>query len=148
MPGPIPNRSDDVSRERDVNRGDRTPMKHGEMMPVSVPNAGKDWHPIAKKLWQSLKTSGQAQWFQNSDWAYAYFVMEEVTLHMQAGKHSAMRLTAIDSMLSKLLVTEGDRRRARIELTSPEEDTGPSVGQKAVTDYKSRLGLIDGGKKD
>lgn len=142
MPGPIPNRSDDLSRERDANRGDRAPLKHGEMMPVTVPHENKDWHPVAKKLWKGIKTSGQSVWFQNSDWAYAYFCMEEVTRHMNAGKHSAMLLAAVDSMLSKLLVTEGDRRRARIELTMPEQDEGEPASVTAVKDYKKRLGLV------
>lgn len=138
MPGPVPNRSEDLSRERDANRGDRAPITHGEAKPVKIPLAGRDWHPIAKRLWDSLKASGQADYYQQSDWAYAFHVMEELSLYKKSAKRSSMMFGALDAALTKLLVTEGDRRRARIELQAPEEEK-PSAAVLALADYRQDL---------
>lgn len=141
MPGPVPNRSEDLSRERDANRGDRAPISSGTMKPVTIPNAGRGWHPIAKRLWDSMKSSGQAEYFQDSDWAYAFHVMEELTEYKNAGKRSSMMFAAIDSAMTRMLITEADRRKARIELQAPEDPT-PSASVTAIQDYKRDLGLV------
>jgi hypothetical protein len=138
MPGPVPNRSEDLSRERDANRGDRAPITQGEARKVTIPNADRDWHPIARRLWNSLKSSGQCDFYQDSDWAYAWHVMEELSLYKKAGKRSSMMFQALDSAMTKLLVTEGDRRRARIELQAPEEEK-PSAAVLALADYRQDL---------
>jgi hypothetical protein len=46
------------------------------------------------------------------------------------------------SALGNLLVTEGDRRRVRIELQEPEEETTPA-SVLAIADYRQELGLAE-----
>lgn len=145
MPGPVPNRSEDLSRERDANRSNRPPLKKGEMRKVNIPNAPRDWHPTSRRLWESLKTSGQSDFFQNSDWAFAYSVLEDFSYQKKAqsdGKRmSAETVKTLYGALDKLLMTEAERRRARIELEEPDSG-GDSAGAVAVKNYKAGLGLV------
>ncbi|MER6231750.1 hypothetical protein ABT169_21745 [Streptomyces sp. NPDC001616] len=110
------------------------------MKAVKVPNADSGWHPIARRLWDSLKTSGQADFYQNSDWAFAYSLCEDLSYYKKSGKRSGQMLQTIYSAFERLLVAEGDRRRVRIELTEPvpEQDSAAVV---AIADYKKVLGV-------
>ncbi|MGI5530165.1 hypothetical protein ACQEVX_23080 [Streptomyces syringium] len=110
------------------------------MREVKVPNADRDWHPIARRLWDSLRSSGQADFYQNSDWAFAYSLCEDLSYYKQAGKRSGQMLQTIYSAFERLLISEGDRRRVRIELHEPEHDVQPAA-VLAIADYKKELGL-------
>ena len=138
MPGPVPNHSSDLSRSRDANRGDRPDLVKGERMKVTVPHADKDWHPVAQRLYKSLKSSGQSRFYQDSDWAYAYMLCDDIT-HYMSGRRGAQMAATIYGAMSSLLITEADRRRARIELDDPKEEVTPA-GVTAIADYKAGLG--------
>ncbi|MEU7400073.1 hypothetical protein [Streptomyces sp. NPDC044948] len=138
--GPVPNREEDLARPRSRKGGDEQSVTQGEMRPVKIPNADRDWHPIARRLWDALKTSGQADFYQNSDWAFAYSLCEDLSFYKKSGKRSGQMLQTIYSAFERLLVAEGDRRRVRIELTEPvpEQDSAAVV---AIADYKKVLGV-------
>ncbi|AKY03315.1 minor tail protein [Streptomyces phage Caliburn] len=140
MPGPVPNREADLARPRSRKGGDVQEVTKGVMRPVKIPNADRDWHPIAKRLWDSLKTSGQADYYQNSDWAFAWSLCEDLSYYKKSGKRSGQMLQTIYSAFERLLVAEGDRRRVRIELHEPEPETTPA-SVLAIADYKKELGL-------
>ncbi|AKY03613.1 hypothetical protein SEA_IZZY_6 [Streptomyces phage Izzy] len=140
MPGPVPNRESDLARPRSRKGGDVQEVTKGVMRPVKIPNADRDWHPIAKRLWDSLKTSGQADYYQNSDWAFAWSLCEDLSYYKKSGKRSGQMLQTIYSAFERLLVAEGDRRRVRIELHEPEPETTPA-SVLAIADYKKELGL-------
>lgn len=55
------------------------PAVLGTMRPVTIPAANKDWHPIAKRLYNAYKTSGQSDRWQNSDWAFAVSLMDDLS---------------------------------------------------------------------
>jgi hypothetical protein len=141
MPGPVPNRSDDLARPRERKGKDIVPVTKGEARPTKIPNADRNWHPIALKLWEGLKSSGQADFYQNSDWAFAYSLCEDLSEYKRSTKRSGQMLQTIYSAFERLLVTEGDRRRVRIELNEPVED-GPSASDDAIEQYKRDLGLM------
>ncbi|MEU0120642.1 MULTISPECIES: hypothetical protein [Streptomyces] len=138
--GPVPNREDDLARPRSRKGTDQQSVTKGEMKPVKVPNADREWHPIARRLWDSLKSSGQADFYQNSDWAFAYSLCEDLSHYKKSGKRSGQMLQTIYSAFERLLVAEGDRRRVRIELSEP-EDEQDSAAVVAIADYKKELGL-------
>ncbi|MFD8257746.1 hypothetical protein ACFV19_02115 [Streptomyces griseoluteus] len=100
------------------------------------------WHPIAKRLWDSLKQSGQADFYQQSDWALAYSLCEDLSYYKKSGKRSGQMLQTIYSAFERLLVAEGDRRRVRIELHEPEPEE-QSAAVLAIADYKKDLGLAE-----
>lgn len=142
MPGPVPNRSEDLARPRERKGSDQQSVKTGEMRKVTIPHADSEWHPIARKVWDGLKTSGQADFFQNSDWAFAYSLMDDLSHYKKSGKRSGQMLQSILSAMERLLVTEADRRRARIELSAPEEEQ-EAAAVLAIADYRKDLGLED-----
>lgn len=142
MPGPPPNRSTDLSRARDANRGDKPPITKGKAREVVIPRVKEDeWHPIAKRIWDAAKTSGQADYYQNSDYAILYSLCEDLSHYKRSGKRSGQMLATIMSALTSLLLTEGDRRQARLELES-EADEEQDAAVTAIGDYKAQLGLV------
>src|SRR5690349_4262889 len=141
MPGPVPNRSEDLARPRSRRGGDQKDVTKGAARKVVVPHADPDWHPISRKLWEGLKSSGQADFYQNSDWAIAYSLMDDLSHYKKSGKRSGQMLQVIMTSLERLLVTEADRRRARIELEAPEPET-ESVAKVAIEHYKGVLGIV------
>ncbi|WP_443058365.1 phage terminase small subunit [Streptomyces sp. NBC_00442] len=142
IPGPVPNREADLARPRSRKGADVQPVAKGLMRDVKVPNADRNWHPIAKRLWDALKSSGQSDFYQNSDWAFAYSLCEDLSYYKTAGKRSGQMLQTIYSAFERLLVTEGDRRRVRIELHEPEPEE-QSAAVLAIADYKKDLGLAE-----
>lgn len=153
--GPVPNRTEDLARPRERKGGDVESVTNGTLRPVEWPEPDPDWHPIALMVWEGLRKSGQADFYQQSDIAYAYSVCEDLSHYKQGSKgvdretgelynkaRSGQMLTAIMSALSNLLVTEGDRRRVRIELQSPEPEQ-ESAAVLAIADYKRDLEVTE-----
>ena len=148
--GPIPNRSENLARPRERKGSDEQEVKRGEMRPVVIPEPDPEWHSIALMVWESLSTSGQADFYQQSDWAYAYNLCEELTVYKtnavtdkETGeilyyKRSPEMFKGLLSGLSALLMTEGDRRRVRVELTAPEPEEQPAA-VLAIADYRAGL---------
>jgi hypothetical protein len=152
--GPVPNRSEDLARPRERKGSDRPEITRGELRDVTIPEADPDWHPIAHMLWEGLMASGQADFYQQSDWAFAYSLMEDLTRYKEPykvdpetgeinyGKRSGQMLQTIYSAMERLLVTEGDRRRARIELTAP-DTSDEDAAVLVLADYSDALGIED-----
>ncbi|MER6314612.1 hypothetical protein ABT237_12695 [Streptomyces sp. NPDC001581] len=115
-------------------------MTRGVARPTKIPHADESWHPIAQRLWDSLKTSGQADFYQDSDWALAFSLCEDLSYYKGAGKRSGQMLQTIYSAFERLLVAEGDRRRVRVELHEPAPEQ-QSAAVLAIADYKKDLGL-------
>jgi hypothetical protein len=151
MSGPVPRRSEDLARPRERKGGNVAPVTKGQLRSVRIPAADKDWHPIAKRWYNSLKTSGQRDFYQNSDWAFAYSVADDLSYYKKPltnrdgedyYKRSGQMLQSIYAAMTTLLVTEGDRRRVRIELSAPEEE-GESAAVLAIADYRAELEVSD-----
>lgn len=138
--GPVPNRESDLARPRSRKGAEEQPAKKGLMRKVTVPRADPEWHPIAKQLYESLKKSGQADFYQQSDWALAFALCDDLSHYKKSSKRSAQMAQTLYAALGNLLVTEGDRRRVRIELQEPEPET-TSAAVLAIADYKNELGL-------
>lgn len=135
--GPVPKRSE--SRQR-RNSPEPTQVPTG-VVEVKQPSGSRSWSPSARKIWKSLGDSGQARFFQPSDWAYAQFVMEEITRYQSGDRQNGQVLSGLLSALTSLLMTEGDRRRAGIELTSPQAGKDSGLASVEVMDkWKRKLG--------
>lgn len=136
MPGPAPKRDAERTRRAEPASG---AARHGELRPVKIPPADPQWHKRAKELYKSLKTSGQADYYQDSDWAYARILCDYLTRWYQRG--GAMDGANIETMMSKLGMTEGSRRQIlRVELDLP-EDERPDAELVAIGGYQSMLGI-------
>ena len=112
--GPIPNRSDErVRRNKDGTEIETvTAFGYVEKPPLGIPNA----HPLVTSAYESLN---EMLW-QN--------------------RLSAQLLMAVNTMLANLMMTEGDRRRLRIEIQRKENNPGAQGSVTSIEDvYRERL---------
>ena len=95
-------------------------------------------HPLAANWPNALIDAAQSRFYQPSDWATAQLIAEAIDEFAQT-----RRAALLDTILrgsSVLLVTEGDRRRMRLELTRKGQDDDEHAAIVALSEYQSRLG--------
>lgn len=116
--GPIPKRSEE-RRRRNKDDGPgllQAPSGRPVDLPP-LPDPDPLWHPIAADWYLSLRESGQAAFYELSDWAVARYVAELMSRALSSDRPpNGQYVAALNSAMSSLLTTEGDRRRARMEL--------------------------------
>ncbi|WP_378734947.1 hypothetical protein [Nocardia brasiliensis] len=127
MPGPVPKRSDQRRRR---NKTGITKGAAGQSS--EFPEPDEHWHPIARRIWDALSRSGQSTYYEASDWAFAYSLMDDLSAYKSTSKRSAQMLQTIYSAFERLLITEGDRRRARLELERDTSDNEEASAQIAI----------------
>lgn len=161
LTGPIPNKENDLARPRERKGADVQPVTHGTLLDVTIPNPDPEWHQVVRMAWDALATSGMRDFYQNTDWAHAYIVLNELDAYLRPGidkvaslkaskeagydvvvryperRLSGMTFTSIMSALTSLGMTEGDRRRMRIELEVPKEEHDAQL--YAIHGYKDML---------
>jgi hypothetical protein len=135
--GPVPKRSD--RRLGHVTKAEKEAVTHASAGSApAAPQPDPEWHSVAQEWFRSLAESGQAQFYEASDWATARYVAEGMSRNLDGGRFSAQLFAAVNSAMSNLLVTEGDRRRVRLELQRG--DVGPMKADvPSLEDYRSRL---------
>lgn len=136
--GPIGKRSDQRHGHRSAAEQALTVKAEGSAQ-VRMPPADRTWHKIARGMYESLAKSGQAQFFEPSDWQAARLAAEATTQLLHAEKFSAMLLSAVNDMWARLLMTEGDRRRLKIELEKPKQDAEAAAAVADLDQFRSRL---------
>ncbi|MFG3046234.1 hypothetical protein ACGFZR_15060 [Streptomyces sp. NPDC048241] len=133
--GPIPKRTEERRRtNKDDGPGLITAASGAPTDLPDLPDADPLWHPIAADWYLSLRESGQAAFYQPSDWAvarYAADLMSKV-LMSERGPNGQL-VAALNSVMSSLLTTEGDRRRARMELER-KKPAGPQLASVSPLD--------------
>lgn len=149
--GPIPKR--DSQRRNRVTPPAEKVVIDGPR--TDAPVANSKWHPVAKRWFESLAKSGQSKRYQSSDWATAYVVAENLSRELkpqvvgttEEGEpvyaHVPMKGASVSSFLkacTALLVTEGDRRRARLELEREKLKPGEAEEVASLDDFRRRLG--------
>src|SRR5689334_13342074 len=80
--GPVGKRSDRRLGHRskaEVASVDKVP---GAVV-VDQPVASEDWHPVARRLYESLACSGQAVFYEPSDWMVAYLIAESISMDLR-----------------------------------------------------------------
>lgn len=153
--GPVPKRSD---QRRRTNAPDQ-PIATAPASPARrarPPAASKDWHPAALRWYRSLAKSGQAVFYEASDWAAAWLVAEAISrelkpqfvgVSLETGQPifserpvKGASLAAWLQAMTGLLVTEGDRRRARVELMrAVPEPAGSETAVSRLDAYRRRV---------
>lgn len=106
---------------------------------VKAPPASKDWHPMATRIWHAAVVSGQARFYEPSDWAVFYSLMDDLSHYKRATKRPAVLLQTIMSSLTSLLLTEGDRRRLQIELKRPDKDDEAAEDVTVMDEWRQKL---------
>ena len=144
--GPVPKRSSQRRRTNKPEDGIEPTTAPGAVE-VPVTKANAKWHPIAKRWFEALAPSGQSAFYEPSDWATAELIAESMSRDLKpqvvgmsetvkTDPESGVSYTVAEPVLaaiplkgaslaaylkamSALLVTEGDRRRVRLELERP-----------------------------
>lgn len=152
--GPVPKRSE---QRRRANKP-ATPVTKAptaSAVIVDAPEPSEEWHPVARRLYESLRVSGQARFYEPSDWATAYLMAESISLDLkpqfigfrETGRFETeaeyaviplkgASLAAYLKALGNLLATEGDRRRASLELQRGQVvDEDEAAAEAAVVTY-------------
>lgn len=117
--------------------GETVPVVLNRGLPVPDPPVGA--HAIAVAWYEALKVSGQAIYFEPSDWAAALLVVEVMTRNLAGRRFSAELFGRVWTAMTDLLTTEGARRRVRIEIERKTGTPIKSVSDAAIVDYKRRL---------
>lgn len=128
--GPPPKRE---SQRRRVNKP-AVPVTKAPAGPVVIPELTGEHTDLGRRFYESLKLSGQSAFYEASDWCAAEIVVGAIDAW--ATKPSAVMLQTIQSGMSLLLATEGDRRRVRLELEREPQDVG-SERDAAIADLDS-----------
>lgn len=131
---PTPKRASE-RRRANSPKADTVPMSGG----VEVPELGLDHpHPLVVDLYESLKTSGQAQWYEPSDWVRARITCELLSRQLWAGRVSSTMYQAIQTDLASLMTCEGDRRRLRMEIDRDDQSVSEDDPRVALMEsYKT-----------
>lgn len=132
MSGPIPRQEATLARPRERKGSNQQATTKGERRDVLWPPVPSEWGSLARGLYEGARDSGQADFYQQSDVAYLMFVLEETNRYMEPitsrvdqdtgevvqiyPKRSGQLFQALHSSMQSLLLTEGERRRVRIEL--------------------------------
>lgn len=114
MPGPVPKRSD----QRVRRNKDEVPIeKVTAIGEVEIPELDlEDPHPLIADFYESLKDSAQSEFYEPSDWQQARLTCHFLDRQVKSSKPSGQMLAVLHSMMTDLLVTEGARRRVRLEI--------------------------------
>jgi hypothetical protein len=140
--GPIPERSE-ARRRRNKEDGPGL-IQAPSGVPADVPDLPEPdplWHPIAADWYLSLQESGQAQFYEPSDWAMARYAAELMSRGLSSDRPpNGQYVAALNSVMASLLTTEGDRRRARIELERKSTVKAAPASVTAIADYRASIG--------
>ena len=163
--GPIPKRSEERRRrnartEAGESTEPETLEAEGE---VEVPNpAGYDeWHAISQNLWDSVVASAFTRFYEPSDWAVLELTCESLSRDLSeqsigiTDKGDVVRdtiplkgasLSAYSKVFATLLLTDGDRRRLRLDIQRKDAvEQAVKTSEDIVKDRRS-LFAIEGGK--
>lgn len=134
--GPVPNRSDQRVRRNKPEVPIDTVVSIGvvDVPALDLPNP----HPLVRDLFESLRFSGQSKYYEPSDWQYARMACYFADQLLKSSRPSAQLLVTVNQMLSSLLVSEGDRRRVRLEVERNQSDQDAQVLQVADL-FRQRL---------
>lgn len=138
MPGPVPKRSEERTRRNKPENEGGVSLSKGERVPHRVPPADSNWHPRAKQWYRSLARSGMRDYYELTDYEVARLLCDALTEYYK--RPTAMMLATILQGMTSLGVTEGERRRMRIELEDPKE-AETSASLVAIDTYRAQLGV-------
>ena len=142
--GPMPKRSEERTR-RNKEGEDGIALKKGIALPYEWKAPGENWDPRVVEFYDSFKESGMQAYYQQTDvavlWLACDLLSSQVVNH---GRPSAMMLAECMKMLDGLGITEGERRRIKIELDTPQVQ---EVDAKVVAMESARERLKNSAQK-
>lgn len=139
--GPVPERSDERRRRnKDAVEIEQVALTEDVYGPeLNLPDA----HALAKDFYEGLRTSPQSQYLQPSDWQKARICAQILSDYLEDPRRSAIKAQVALQAMTDLLVTEGERRRLRIEVARAEkaDDDLAKQREKKRQEYRKAAGL-------
>jgi hypothetical protein len=135
--GPVPKRSTQRRRRNKESIPDVVKVAAAH---VTAPPTNPRWHELARGWYASLSESGQAQFFEPSDWQAALFVADAMSRLLRQKRYSSVLFQAVWSAMSDLLTTEASRRRVRMEIERNAGEQQQPAGVTAIADYRKAIG--------
>lgn len=131
---PLPKR---IEERRRVNivPGEAVVVMAGAVVVPELPKRGI--HPAARAWYDSLRVSGQSQFYEPSDWAMAVAATMVLSKALRPSGNAAM-IGAAWSMIDALLTTETGRRRAHVQVRRTGEVAEPEK-PRTIDDYRKAL---------
>jgi hypothetical protein len=136
--GPVPKRSSERMGHRTKAQRAATEKVALDAPLVAQPPADSAWHPVAHDWYVALAASGQAVYFEPSDWAAARYLAGVMTENLAASRFSAQLFSSVWTAMNDLMTTEASRRRLHLELER-ESIKGQSRSTIAIADYRAKL---------
>lgn len=135
--GPIPKRSDQRRRRNVPEQPLTKAVSTGQVYGPPLAAKGKHSAP-AQRVYEAMRTSGEAQFYEDSDWAYAADIIC-TAIDAYVKRPSAAMLAALTAAMAPLLLTEGERRRARLELERVVPDEEGDANVKDIEEARRRI---------
>lgn len=168
MPGPVP------KKDSERRRRNKSPEKNGSLSDipamivnvdellageVTIPEPDKDWHPIARQVYEAQMASGQVIWMEPSDWSMLYLVCESISRDLKpqvvgiTEEGEVIRdviplkgasLSSYLKAFEALMMAEGGRRRLRVELERQKRLDAAAEGGVVVDIVQRRADAFKG----
>lgn len=112
--GPIPKRSSERVRRNKPEGGVDKVEAIGVVRAPDLNIEGA--HALTEDLYRSLSESAQSRFYEPSDYQMARSVLFFLDQQFKSSRPSAQMVQSLFSQLTDLLITEGARRRVRLEV--------------------------------
>lgn len=136
--GPIPKRTDARLGHRsksEKDSADRMALPSTVEQPPVDPN----WHEVARDWYESLAESGQARFYEPSDWSAARYVAAVMTRNLSATKFNGQLFSGVWSAMNDLMTTEGSRRRLKLEIERAPDSTKEARAASVLAEYRNNI---------
>jgi hypothetical protein len=108
---------------------------------IPIPEADPKWKPTARSWYNSLKLSGQSDFYEASDWATAVAAAQAYDVFLRT--YNASIFAQFVRLSERLGCTISDRKRSRIELGEPEPaDEDEDKADETVRDWHGHLSIV------
>jgi hypothetical protein len=164
--GPVPKRS--VEKRRRNTRTEageslevETVSAPREAPPVEAPETPEHWHDMAKAFFEGVKKSIFTKFYEPSDWQVLMISLESLSRDlkpqfvgvnlegepiMQKTPIKGASLNAYSKIWASLLLTDGDRRRLRLEIERDGAGLPAEPSEEQVQQSRDGLFAVQGGK--
>jgi hypothetical protein len=107
-----------------------------------IPEPDPKWKPTARSWFNSLKLSGQSEFYEPSDWATAVAAAQAYDVFLRT--YNASIFAQFVRLSERLGCTVLDRKRGRVELSEPDPtDEDEDEADDAVEGWHDRLRVVD-----
>jgi hypothetical protein len=113
--------------KRDAERRRRNARLGPELIELPAGEAPKrpapsaDWHHVIREWWDGIVSAPQAELYTSAEWGWIKYLAHRESVNLLQDRPSAQASALFLAAQGDLLVTEGARRRLRVDLTKHAE---------------------------